>query len=90
VVRYKRTALARWQAEEKRREARRERAWQLARQAAALLKNMYGVQRVVALPRSNSISWMWLAVRPNCWLSSRRKGCRCDCALSPVSQAIAG
>ncbi len=34
MARYKRTALARWQT--------------LARQAAALLKNMYGVQRVVA------------------------------------------
>ncbi len=44
---YRRTARARWQAEKKRQEARRERAWQLAHQAAALLKSEYGVQRVV-------------------------------------------
>lgn len=48
MARYKRTALARRQAEEKRREARHRRAWQLAQQAAALLKSVYGVQRVVA------------------------------------------
>jgi predicted nucleotidyltransferase len=44
---YKRTARARWQMERKRREMRRERAWQLARRAATLLKDEYGVQRVV-------------------------------------------
>jgi len=44
---YKRTARARWQMEIERRKARRERAWQLAREAAALLKDVYGVQRVV-------------------------------------------
>lgn len=44
---YRRTARARWQRERKRSEARRERAWQLARQAATLLKEAYDVQRVV-------------------------------------------
>ena len=47
MKRYKRTARARWQDEGKRREMQRERAWQLATQAAALLKTEYGVQRVV-------------------------------------------
>ena len=44
---YKRTARARWQAELRRRDARRERAWDLAHRAAALLRQEYGVQRVV-------------------------------------------
>ena len=44
---YKRTARARGQAERERRDARRERAWQLARQTAELLKRDYDVQRVV-------------------------------------------
>ena len=38
MERYRRTARARWQAERKRGEIRRERAGQLARQAATLLK----------------------------------------------------
>lgn len=44
---YKRAARARWQREQRQREKRREHAWQLAREAAALLKREYGVQRVV-------------------------------------------
>ena len=47
MERYKRTARARWQAERKRGETRRERTWQLARQASTLLREKYGVQRVV-------------------------------------------
>ena len=39
MERYKRTARAGWQAEKKQRDARRERAWQLARRAATLLKD---------------------------------------------------
>ena len=45
---YKRTARARWQSEQKQLGDRRERAWQLANQAARLLKEQFGVQRVVA------------------------------------------
>jgi predicted nucleotidyltransferase len=48
MERYKRTARLRWQAEKERRDRRHERAWELARQAAALLKSEYGAQRVVA------------------------------------------
>ncbi len=44
---YKRTARLRWQAEEKAREQRRTQAQLLARQAAAMLKADFGVQRVV-------------------------------------------
>ncbi len=44
---YQRTARARWQAEQKFCKARCEKAWELARQAAALLKKEYGAQRVV-------------------------------------------
>lgn len=44
---YRRTARARWQAEQRRLEARREEAWALARDAAALLKERFGVSRVV-------------------------------------------
>ena len=47
MAQYKRTARARWQAEREQRDARRERAWQLARQAAELLKREYGVRRVM-------------------------------------------
>jgi predicted nucleotidyltransferase len=47
MERYKRTARARWQAEKKRLEVRRERAWELVRQAAILLKDRYDAQRVV-------------------------------------------
>lgn len=47
IERYKRTARARWQIERKRQEIRRERAWQLARRAATLLKEQHGVQRVM-------------------------------------------
>lgn len=46
LKRYRRTARARWQAEQTRRDERREHAWQLARQAARLLKDEYAVQRV--------------------------------------------
>ncbi|HFD38224.1 MAG TPA: nucleotidyltransferase domain-containing protein [Anaerolineae bacterium] len=44
---YKRTARTRWQAEKADAQARRERAWRLAHRAAALLKDEYGVQRIV-------------------------------------------
>lgn len=44
---YKRTARLRWQREQAEREARRKKAWQLAHQAAVLLKNEFGVRRVV-------------------------------------------
>ncbi len=45
---YKRTARARWQAEKALGASRRARAWELAKQAAELLKRDYQVQRVVA------------------------------------------
>ncbi len=44
---YKRTARARWQAEQRQLAERRQRAWELARQAAELLRERFGVQRVV-------------------------------------------
>lgn len=44
---YKRTARARWQAEQRQRAERRRRAWELAHQAAKLLRERFGVQRVV-------------------------------------------
>lgn len=47
MERYKRTARARQRKEDQHREGLRKRAWELARQAAALLKEEYGVQRVV-------------------------------------------
>lgn len=43
MAQYRRAARRRWQQEQ----ARRERAWQLARQAADLLRQKYGVERVV-------------------------------------------
>lgn len=45
---YKRTARARWQAEQRQLVERRQRAWEIARQAADLLRRQFGVQRVVA------------------------------------------
>jgi len=47
MQKYKRTARERWQAENQLQAVRRERAWELARRAAALLKSDYGVERVV-------------------------------------------
>ena len=47
MARYKHTARLRHEAEQKAQAARRERAWQLARQAAVLLKKQYGVERVM-------------------------------------------
>ena len=44
---YKRTARARWQAQKAHTAARRAKAWELAKQAAELLKRDYQVQRVV-------------------------------------------
>lgn len=46
LQRYRHTARLRWQAERRRLETRRAQAWQLARQAAALLRHAYGVERV--------------------------------------------
>lgn len=47
MARYRRTTHRRWQVEKERREHRRQRAWQLARQAAALLREKCAVERVV-------------------------------------------
>jgi predicted nucleotidyltransferase len=44
---YKRSARARWQAEQAELAQRHEKAWQLARQAAQLLKDNFDVQRVM-------------------------------------------
>ena len=46
MERYKRTARARWKVEQKRRDERRERAWELAHRAADLLREQFAVQRV--------------------------------------------
>ena len=43
---YRRTARTRWEAEKKNREERRQLAWRLARRAATLLRQEYGVERV--------------------------------------------
>ena len=48
MQKYKRTAQARWQTQRAQRELRQQQAWQLAHQAANLLKDEYGVERVVA------------------------------------------
>jgi uncharacterized protein len=47
MQKYKETARKAWQREQDHRKKRHDRAWQLARQAAALLKNEYGTSRVV-------------------------------------------
>lgn len=47
MARYKCTARRRQEAEKKAQVARRERAWQLAHQAATLLKTQYNVKRVM-------------------------------------------
>lgn len=46
--RYRHSAEMRYLADQAQRDLRYQRAWQLARQAAALLKAQYGVSRVVA------------------------------------------
>ncbi len=47
MAQYKRTARLRWAQEQAQREARRARAWQLASQAAELLRRDFDVQRVM-------------------------------------------
>jgi hypothetical protein len=47
MERYKRTARTRWQIERERRVVRRECAWQLARRAATLLKDKFGVHHAM-------------------------------------------
>ena len=47
MVQYRRTAQKRWRAEQEQRRQRRARAWELAQQAAALLKADFDVERVV-------------------------------------------
>ncbi len=47
MAQYKRTARLRLREERAEQAQRRERAWQLARQAAALLRENFGVERVV-------------------------------------------
>jgi predicted nucleotidyltransferase len=44
---YKATARRLWQTAQRQREKRQARAWELARQAAELLRRQFGVQRVV-------------------------------------------
>lgn len=48
MERYRRTAQARSRERQERQVARQERAWQVARRAAALLKDEFGVTRVMA------------------------------------------
>lgn len=48
MLQYRRTARMRRRAEMEQRDRRYERAWQLARQAAGVLKEQYGAYRVVA------------------------------------------
>ena len=45
---YRATAQRRWEEEQQESAGRRERAWQVARHAAALLKEQFGATRVVA------------------------------------------
>jgi len=47
MQKYKDTAHKAWQREQAQRKKRHDRAWQLAHQAATLLKNEYGTSRVV-------------------------------------------
>ncbi len=47
MAEYKRTARRRLEAEKRNRVARHARAWELAREAAALLRREYGVERIV-------------------------------------------
>lgn len=47
MAQYRQTARLRWEREQAQREARRAQAWQLARQAADLLRRDFGVGRVV-------------------------------------------
>jgi uncharacterized protein len=47
MVQYRHTAQARWQAEQEQRHLRRARAWELAQQAATMLKSEFAVEKVV-------------------------------------------
>jgi hypothetical protein len=74
MAEYKRTARERWQAEQREAAARRERAWQLAREAAALLKHDFGVTRVVLFGSLSHLSAM--SRRSICAQSVCRNSCR--------------
>jgi predicted nucleotidyltransferase len=47
MAQYRRTAQKRWQLEQTQRRQRRARAWEVAHQAAALLKAEFGVEQVL-------------------------------------------
>ena len=79
MEKYKRTARRRWQREQVEQQARREQAWQLARQAATLLERDFDVERVVVFGslihpgRFNASSDVDLAawgLTPNNWLKA--------------------
>jgi predicted nucleotidyltransferase len=54
---YRATARRRWEQEEQEVAARRERAWELARQAATLLREQFGAKRVVAFGSLAHEAW---------------------------------
>jgi predicted nucleotidyltransferase len=90
MERYKRTARARWLAEKKRREVRRERAWKLVRQAAALLKEKYGVQRVAvfgSLTHSDRFS-LWSDVDLAAWGLTPKNWLRAMAAVRDLSDEV--
>ena len=54
---YRATARRRWEQEEQEVAARREQAWELARQAARLLREQFGASRVVAFGSLAHEAW---------------------------------
>jgi predicted nucleotidyltransferase len=87
---YRRTARERWKAEKKRREVRREHAWQLARQAAQLLKREFGVERVVvfgSLTHEGRFN-QWSDVDLAAWGLTSANWLRASAAVGKLSKEI--
>lgn len=90
LKRYRRTARARWKAEQQRQEERRARAWELARQAAQLLKEQYGVPRVVvfgSLTHSGRFT-RWSDVDLAAWGLTSANWLRASAAVRELSREI--
>lgn len=90
MERYKRTARVHWQAEKKRLEVRRERAWELVRQAATLLKDRYDAQRVVvfgSLVRADSFT-LWSDVDLAAWGLTSANWLRAMAAVRELGEDI--
>ncbi len=87
---YRRTARARWQAEQRQLAERRDHAWALARSAAALLKGTFGVERVMlfgSLIQADRFT-RWSDVDLMAWGLSSKNWLQASAAVRALSDEI--